>query len=126
MFGRRRSPPPPPPAMLKAAPQSGGKTMATTGPVMNYASPSDASVPTGKLGKAPAMSEAQMESAKVGGPSAQQLKDMQSAPASSNRDLMSMLSSASKPGLKSGGKVGSASKRADGIAQRGKTKGRYI
>lgn len=29
-------------------------------------------------------------------------------------------------GMKSGGKVSSASKRADGIAQRGKTKGRMI
>ena len=29
-------------------------------------------------------------------------------------------------GMKKGGSVGSASKRADGIAQRGKTKGRYI
>jgi hypothetical protein len=29
-------------------------------------------------------------------------------------------------GMKSGGKVGSASKRADGIAQRGKTRGRMI
>jgi len=28
--------------------------------------------------------------------------------------------------MKKGGKVGSASKRADGIAQRGKTKGRMI
>ena len=30
------------------------------------------------------------------------------------------------PGLKGGGKVASASKRADGIAQRGKTKGRMV
>ena len=30
------------------------------------------------------------------------------------------------PGMKKGGKVASASKRADGIVQRGKTKGRYI
>jgi len=29
-------------------------------------------------------------------------------------------------GMKKGGKVSSASKRADGIAQRGKTKGRYL
>jgi hypothetical protein len=29
-------------------------------------------------------------------------------------------------GLKKGGKVGSASKRADGIAQRGKTRGKFI
>jgi hypothetical protein len=29
-------------------------------------------------------------------------------------------------GMKKGGKIGSASKRADGIAQRGKTKGRYL
>jgi hypothetical protein len=32
----------------------------------------------------------------------------------------------SGPGMKSGGSVGKASKRADGIAQKGKTKGRYI
>jgi len=32
----------------------------------------------------------------------------------------------SAAGMKKGGKVGSASKRADGIAQRGKTKGRMI
>lgn len=31
-----------------------------------------------------------------------------------------------KIGFKSGGSVGSASKRADGIAQRGKTKGRIV
>jgi hypothetical protein len=31
-----------------------------------------------------------------------------------------------KEGFKSGGKVGSASSRADGIAQRGKTKGKVI
>lgn len=31
-----------------------------------------------------------------------------------------------KRGFKKGGRVGSASKRADGIAQRGKTKGRMI
>ena len=31
-----------------------------------------------------------------------------------------------EPELKKGGKVSSASKRADGIAQRGKTKGRYL
>jgi hypothetical protein len=30
------------------------------------------------------------------------------------------------PGMKKGGKVSSASKRADGIAQRGKTKGRMV
>lgn len=30
------------------------------------------------------------------------------------------------PGMKKGGKVGSASKRADGIAQRGKTRGRMV
>ena len=29
-------------------------------------------------------------------------------------------------GMKKGGKVGSASARADGIAQRGKTKGRFV
>ena len=29
-------------------------------------------------------------------------------------------------GMKKGGKVSSASKRADGIAQRGKTKGRFV
>lgn len=31
-----------------------------------------------------------------------------------------------EPRMKAGGKVGSASKRADGIAQRGKTRGRVI
>jgi len=31
-----------------------------------------------------------------------------------------------KPKFKKGGSVGSASKRADGIAQRGKTKGRIV
>ena len=31
---------------------------------------------------------------------------------------------APQPGMKKGGKVGSASKRADGIAQRGKTRGK--
>jgi hypothetical protein len=30
------------------------------------------------------------------------------------------------PGMKKGGSVGSASKRADGIAQRGKTKGSFV
>ena len=35
-----------------------------------------------------------------------------------------MPAGASVPGMKKGGKVGSASKRADGIAQRGKTRGK--
>ena len=31
-----------------------------------------------------------------------------------------------RPGMKKGGSVGSASKRADGCAQRGKTKGKFV
>ena len=126
MFGRRSKPPPPPPAVLRQAmAQPGGKTMATTGPVMNYLSPSAALTPPEKVSKAPAISEAAMEAAKVGGPSAQQLKDMQNAP-TSNPSLMSMLPTGRGPGMKAGGKVSSASTRADGIAQRGKTRGRVI
>lgn len=61
-----------------------------------------------------------------------------SAPAPKNRrsaaveqaiqevDDMKMLEKIRKLGFKAGGSVGSASKRADGCAQRGKTKGRMI
>jgi hypothetical protein len=35
--------------------------------------------------------------------------------------LANSVANSARPGMKSGGKVGSASKRADGIAQKGKT-----
>jgi hypothetical protein len=41
-------------------------------------------------------------------------------------DEMSELTREIGRGMKSGGKVSSASKRADGIAQRGKTRGRMV
>jgi hypothetical protein len=38
--------------------------------------------------------------------------------------LANSVANSARTGMKSGGKVSSASKRADGIAQKGKTKGR--
>lgn len=42
------------------------------------------------------------------------------------RDRMDRAYEASRTSMRAGGKVSSASRRADGIAQRGKTKGRMI
>ena len=43
-----------------------------------------------------------------------------------DKTMQSAAYGAQSPGMKKGGKVSSASKRGDGIAQRGKTKGRMI
>jgi hypothetical protein len=42
------------------------------------------------------------------------------------KHMVSQAMPAGAPTMKKGGKVSSASSRADGIAQRGKTKGRYL
>lgn len=41
-------------------------------------------------------------------------------------DLIDIFKRAPKTGMKAGGKVSSASKRADGIASKGKTRGRFV
>ncbi len=76
--------------------------------------------------KAMAEAQAKMDAGQM---SRDNLMNMQQAgsltPEDMNR-LQQQMDVQTQGGFKAGGKVGSASKRADGIAQRGKTKGRYI
>lgn len=132
MFGRRlraAPPPPPPPSpsrrpgfLTRSMARSPVSTMPET-PPKPVAAPQPAAAPIAGQGRAEA--QAKMSAGKL---SRDDLMNMQQAGQLSAQDMdrMQQEMDARRGGFKSGGKVSSASKRADGIAQRGKTKGRYL
>jgi hypothetical protein len=94
--------------------QNEAKAMMGAGPQMP-AAPSTARPPT--------MSPQGMNRAPVG---LQRPAPMSSPPAGMQPRSLAPRGPGMPPGFKKGGSVSSASKRGDGIAQRGKTKGRYL
>lgn len=95
--------PPAAPRRPMAAPMGGKRPMAN---------PADADIYTADKGQPPSPDEGPTMSAPVRPNTPRQMK--------ARSDLRAAM------GMKSGGKVGSASKRADGCAQRGKTRGKMV
>lgn len=136
MFGRRRFSPPPPPAPVKRA-ASPLKPAASPIKPAAFIQPETPPPSAQNMDRMQQQMNAQkaaqdqfnasrdnlMNMRQAGQLSAQDMDRMQQQ---MDADRMQQQMDAQRGGLKSGGKVGSASKRADGIAQRGKTKGRYI
>lgn len=127
MFGRRRPPPPPPPAPVKRS-QSPLKPAVSAIKPAAFIQPETPPPSAQNMDRMQQQMNAQKAAADQFNASRDNLMNMQKAGQLSAQDMdrMQQEMDAQRGGFKSGGKVGSASKRADGIAQRGKTKGRYI
>jgi len=90
------------------------------------ANPADAGVYTADKGMPPGPDEGPTLDRGMGGAPVRPRTPMQGQAAGAMRTAMGMKKGGCVKKMSSGGKVGSASKRADGIATKGKTKGRIV
>lgn len=95
-------------------------------PKRPMANPADAGVYTADKGMPPSPDEGPTLDRGLGGAPVRPRTPMQGQAAGAMRTAMGMKKGGCVKKMSSGGKVGSASKRADGIATKGKTKGRIV
>lgn len=95
-------------------------------PPASIPNPADAGVYTADKGMPPSPDEGPTLDRGLGGAPVRPRTPMQGQAAGAMRTAMGMKKGGCVKKMSSGGKVGSASKRADGCATKGKTKGRIV
>ena len=146
MFGKKRTPVAPPPVVQRALAKNAAPTVQrpaaipTPLPTQSRSSLSRAlGTPTNVMAQRDAMQAAKdTEKARMSADAMNAVKNAEKARMSADADVMQQMrqqatarglpfkKGGSVKGYATGGMIGSASKRADGIAQRGKTRGKFI